>query len=230
MLHEFTQKPRIAYFTMEIAMRSEIPTYSGGLGVLAGDTMSSCADLELPLVAVTLVSRAGYFRQEIGEEGSQVEHPDLWEPDRWAAPLGAKIAVTIEGRPVWIGGWLYILKGRMNGEVPVILLDTDLDENSPDDRKITYALYGGDETSRLKQEMVLGIGGVRMLHALGFEIRHYHMNEGHSALLGLELLRRHSFSGKDLRPGEFPYDIPRVRELCNFTTHTPVETGQDKFS
>jgi starch phosphorylase len=230
MLNEFTQEPRIAYFTMEIAIQNEIPTYSGGLGVLAGDTMNSCADLELPMVAVTLVSRSGYFRQEIGDQGSQVESPDLWEPGRWATPLGAMIAVTMEGKEVWIRGWLYILKGHMNGRVPIILLDTDLQENSPDDRKITDSLYGGDEAYRLKQEMVLGIGGVRMLHALGFEIRHYHMNEGHSALLGLELLRRLSYSSRDVRLGESPYDIPRVREICNFTTHTPVEAGQDKFS
>jgi starch phosphorylase len=143
MLNEFTQEPRIAYFTMEMAIQNEIPTYSGGLGVLAGDTMNSCADLELPLVAVTLVSRSGYFRQEINEQGNQVESPDLWEPGRWATPLGAMIAVTIEGREVWIRGWLYILKGHLNGRVPIILLDTDLDENSLYDRKITDFLYGG---------------------------------------------------------------------------------------
>jgi starch phosphorylase len=227
---EFTQEPRIAYFTMEIAIQNEIPTYSGGLGVLAGDTMHSCADLELPLVAVTLVSRSGYFRQEIDKQGNQLELPDFWEPGRWAEPLNAKIAVTIEGRKVWIGGWLYILKGHMHGRVPIIFLDTNLEENSPDDRKITDSLYGGDESYRLKQEIVLGIGGVRMLHALGFKIRHYHMNEGHSALLGLELLRRHSFASKDVRPGESLYDIPRVREICNFTTHTPIEAAQDNFS
>jgi starch phosphorylase len=226
----FTQEPRIAYFSMEIAIQNEIPTYSGGLGVLAGDTMNTCADLDLPIVAVTLVSRDGYFRQEINDQGKQTELPDFWEPSRWAAPLNAKIAVTIEGRRVWIGGWLYILEGTMKGRVPIILLDTNLEENSPEDRKITDSLYGGDEPYRLKQEIVLGIGGVRMLHALGFRIRHYHLNEGHSALLGLELLRRYSFASRDVRPGESAYDIPRVREICNFTTHTPIESAQDKFS
>ncbi|MFY9269553.1 MAG: alpha-glucan family phosphorylase, partial [Candidatus Manganitrophaceae bacterium] len=229
MLSEFTQEPRIAYFSMEIAIRNEIPTYSGGLGVLAGDTVRSAADLELPLVAVSLASRAGYFRQEIDPDGRQIEHPDTWDPSRWATRLGAKIAVPIEGREVWIAGWLYLLKGHMNGREPIILLDTDLEENRKEDREITYFLYGGDPTYRLKQEMVLGIGGVRMLHALGFEIRKYHLNEGHSALLGLELLHRYAYPSEEVRAGESPYDIPRVRGFCNFTTHTPVEAGNDQF-
>jgi alpha-glucan phosphorylase-like protein len=169
---------------MEIALRSEIPTYAGGLGVLAGDTIRSAADLELPLVAVSLVSRAGYFRQEIDSRGRQVEHAATWVPRDWAQPLDAKIAVTIEGRLVWIGAWLYVLEGTMGGREPVLLLDTDLDENHPDDREITHYLYGGDDAYRFKQEIVLGIGGVRLLQALGFRILQYHMNEGHSALLG----------------------------------------------
>jgi len=229
MLDEFTHEPRVAYFSMEIALRNEIPTYSGGLGVLAGDTVRSAADLVLPLVAVSLVSRAGYFRQEIDAQGRQVEHPAMWEPQGWAQPLDAKIAVSIEGRAVWVGAWLYVLDGYLGGRQPVLLLDTDLDENRPEDREITHTLYGGDETYRLKQEIVLGIGGVRLLQALGFRIRQYHMNEGHSALLGLELLRRYAYPPGELRPGETPYDLPRVREQCNFTTHTPVETGHDRF-
>ena len=229
MLDDFIHEPRVAYFSMEIALRNEMPTYSGGLGVLAGDTVRSAADLVLPLVAVSLVSRAGYFSQEIDAQGRQVEHPAMWEPREWAQPLGAKIAVSIEGRPVWIGAWLYVLEGHMGGRQPVLLLDTDLDENQQEDREITHYLYGGDETYRLKQEIVLGIGGVRLLQALGFEIRQYHMNEGHSALLGLELLRRYEYPPEGLRPGETPYDLPRVRELCNFTTHTPVEAGHDRF-
>lgn len=229
MLDEFIHEPRIAYFSMEIALRNEIPTYSGGLGVLAGDTVRSSADLELPLVAVTLVSRAGYFRQEIDAQGRQVEHPEYWDPSRFATRLSAGIAMNIEGREVWVSGWLYILQGHMNGRVPVVLLDTDLPLNHDDDRKITHYLYGGDAAYRFKQEIILGIGGARMLQALGFEIRQYHMNEGHSALLVIELLRRYAYPPEDVRPGESPYDIPRVRELCNFTTHTPVEAGHDKF-
>lgn len=229
-LDEFIEQPRIAYFTMEIALRREIPTYAGGLGVLAGDTMRSAANMELPLVAVSLVSRAGYFRQEIDAQGRQIEHPSVWEPQAWAKPLDAKIAVQIEGRPVWITAWLYMLESRMHGREPVLLLDTDLPENRPEDREITHYLYGGDEAYRLKQEIVLGIGGVRMLHALGFSISLYHMNEGHSALLGLELLQRYVHPREDLRVGEQPYDVPRVRALCRFTTHTPVDAGHDRFS
>jgi starch phosphorylase len=229
MLDEFVHKPRVAYFTMEIALRPEIPTYAGGLGVLAGDTVGSAADLALPLVAVSLVSRAGHFRQELDAQGRQLEHPAPWDPSRFAQPLAAKIAVSLEGRPVWIGAWLYVYEGHMGGRQPVLLLDTDLDENRGEDRDITHYLYGGDSVYRLKQEIVLGVGGVRMLRALGFDIRQYHMNEGHSALLGLELLRRYAHAPEGLRPGESPYDLPRVRELCNFTTHTPVEAGHDRF-
>jgi len=230
MLDDFIHEPRVAYFSMEIALRNEIPTYSGGLGVLAGDTVRSAADLALPLVAVSLVSRAGYFHQAIDAQGRQVEQAVVWEPREWATPLDAKIAVNIEGRAVWIGAWLYVLEGHMGGRQPVLLLDTDLDENQREDREITHYLYGGDEAYRFKQEIVLGIGGVRLLQALGFTIRQYHMNEGHSALLGLELLRRYVYPAEDLRPGEPPYDLPRVRALCNFTTHTPVEVGHDRFS
>jgi len=229
LLDDFIREPRIAYFSMEIALRNEIPTYSGGLGVLAGDTLRSAADLALPMVAVSLVCRAGYFRQEIDEQGRQVESPDPWEPEKWATPLGSKIAITLDNRKVWISAWLYILTGLLNGRQPVILLDTDLPENLPEDRRITHLLYGGDEAYRFKQEMVLGVGGVRMLQSLGFQVSHYHMNEGHSALLGVELLRRYAYATEFLRPGQSPYDIPRVRELCNFTTHTPVEAGHDRF-
>jgi starch phosphorylase len=215
---------------MEVALRNEIPTYSGGLGVLAGDTVRSAADLELPLVTVSLVSRAGYCRQEINSEGQQIDHPDFWNPEDWATLLNAKIAVPIEDKMVWIGAWLYVLRGHVNGQQPVLLLDTDLDENSAEDRHLTHYLYGGDNAYRFKQEIILGIGGVRMLQALGFQIREYHLNEGHAALLALELLRRYAYPQEEIRPGESPHDIPRVRDLCNFTTHTPVEAGHDKFS
>lgn len=227
-LDAFTQRPRIAYFSMEIALRNEIPTYSGGLGVLAGDTLRASADLELPLVAVTLVSRMGYFHQQIDAEGRQIERPDPWEPKDWAEPLPAKVAVPIEGRDVWVQAWLYVLEGSTGYPIPVILLDTDHDDNAPADREITHYLYGGDLTYRLKQEMVLGIGGIRMIHALGFHINTYHMNEGHSALLALTLLRR--LEGRRQTNGrECLYDVDRVKELCLFTTHTPVEAGHDQF-
>lgn len=218
----------IAYFSMEIALRNEIPTYSGGLGILAGDTVRAAADLGLPLVGVTLASRAGYFRQEL-RDGNQHELPDPWDPSRWGSRLEAKVAVPVEGRLVWVGGWAYLLEGHMGGRIPIILLDTDLDENAPDDRRLTDHLYGGDEAYRLKQEIVLGIGGARMLQALGFSIRQYHMNEGHAALLALELMRRRAYAPEHIQPGDPPYDLQRVRAECCFTTHTPVDAGQDRF-
>lgn len=230
MLDEFIHEPRIAYFSMEIALRCEIPTYAGGLGILAGDTMRSATDLELPMVAVSLISRAGFFRQILDQHGLQQEEAENWDPVQWAEPLDAKIAVHIEARMVWIRAWLYVLEGHLGGRQPVLLLDTDLEENSAEDRKITHFLYGGDNVYRLKQEIVLGLGGARLLQALGFSIRHFHMNEGHSALLGLELMRRFAYPLSDLRPGEPRYDLPRVRDMCSFTTHTPLEAGHDRFS
>lgn len=229
MPREFLNTERIAYLTMEVALRPDIPTYSGGLGVLAGDTVRSAADLELPLVTVSLASRKGYFRQRLDESGRQLEEADPWDPAELARTLQARVVVPIEGRDVWVGGWLYVLGGGKGGRQPVILLDTDLGENHDEDRTLTHYLYGGDDDYRLKQEIVLGIGGARMLHALGFRIRQYHLNEGHAALLCLELLNRYAYPMDDLRPGEVPYDIPRVRDRCNFTTHTPVEAGHDKF-
>jgi glycogen phosphorylase len=228
-IEPFTREPRFAYFSMEIALRSEIPTYSGGLGVLAGDTLRSAADLELPLVAVTLASRQGYFRQTIAANGSQNERPEPWDPEQYATRLRAGIAVPIEGREVWVGAWLFTVVGRTGAREPVILLDTDLSLNCPEDRLITHYLYGGDQAYRLKQEIILGLGGARMLQALGFTIRKYHMNEGHSALLALELMQRFTYAEEDIRPGDIACDVPRVRSLCLFTTHTPVSAGHDQF-
>ena len=228
-VERFTHQSRIAYFSMEIALRPEVPTYAGGLGVLAGDTIRSAADLEIPLVAVTLVSRNGYFRQQLDAEGRQTEEPEPWDPARYATRLNAGVSVPIEGREVWVSAWLYLVQGHTGGQVPVILLDTDLPFNAKADRVITDRLYGGDATYRLKQEIVLGIAGFRMLRALGFDIRKYHMNEGHSALLSLELMRRFAYPPERVRPGEPSFDLPRVRETCVFTTHTPVEAGHDRF-
>lgn len=229
MLNQFLHVRRVAYFSMEIALQSDIPTYAGGLGVLAGDTLRSAADLGLPLVAVSLVSRKGYFRQEIDAHGRQIEHPAPWQPETCALKLDTRVALYIEGRSVALTAWLYVLASHLGERAPVILLDTDVEPNLPEDRALTDLLYGGDDAYRLKQEMVLGIGGVRMLQALGFEIDTFHMNEGHAALLGLELLRRAAYPAHTLRPGESSYNIPRVREQCCFTTHTPVETGHDRF-
>ena len=228
-LDPFLQRTRIAYLSMEIAVEAAIPTYSGGLGVLAGDTMRSCADLELPMVFVTLVSREGYLRQVIDTEGGQVDAPDPWAPESRAEPLDAAVAVRLEGRTVWIRPWLYRHACPLGGCVPVILLDTRLDENAPVDRGITDRLYGGDEVLRLKQEAVLGIGGERVLHALGFKIATWHLNEGHAALLPLSLLRQHRTGDRQPAADALRYDLDPVREACIFTTHTPVEAGHDRF-
>ena len=216
-LQEALRGQKIAYFSMEIGLANEIPTYAGGLGVLAGDTIRSSADLKIPLVAVTLVSKRGYFRQEINGVGGQIEHPVEWEPSKLMKPLSTEVKVQLQNRDVLIKAWLYNLQSLTGRVVPILFLDTDVEENTPEHREITHFLYGGDERYRLKQEVVLGIGGVRMLEALGFKIIKYHMNEGHSSLLTLELLRRHGMN------------IQKVRELCIFTTHTPVEAAQDKF-
>jgi starch phosphorylase len=228
-LEPFIHRPRIAYFSMEIALQSDIPTYAGGLGVLAGDTLRTAADLELPLVGITLISRRGYFRQALDAQGRQTEQPDPWDPQRWMVPLEAKIAVPVADRMVWVQGWLYVVEGVRGYKVPVVLLDTDLPENTPADREISHSLYGDGEDYRLKQEIVLGIGGARLLQALGFRSHTYHMNEGHSALLALELLRRYELAPEDVGPGGSIYDVAQVRERCLFTTHTPVEAGHDQF-
>jgi len=229
-VEQFLARTHIAYFSMEIAVRPEMHTYAGGLGVLAGDTARSCADLELPIVFVSLLSRAGYFRQEISAEGQQVERPDWWEVDRWCCPLNAMVAVEIERKPVWIRTWLYIHTCPLGHQIPVLFLDTNLDQNADEDRTLTHYLYGGDDTYRLKQEIILGIGGIRILRTLGFELHTYHLNEGHAALLTLDLLNRFRVAPEDLAPGEPPYDVADVRSMCVFTTHTPVEAGHDRFS
>ncbi|HWR57607.1 MAG TPA: alpha-glucan family phosphorylase [Thermodesulfovibrionales bacterium] len=229
LLDKLTEEPKIAYFSMEIGLSADIPTYSGGLGVLAGDTIKSAADLSLPTVAVTLISKKGYFRQVIDERGRQREEPEHWEPSEFMVLLPESVTVEIEGRDVRVQAWLYEVKSLTGGNVPVFFLDTDVAENRPEDREITDCLYGGDKSYRLKQEIVLGIGGVRMLHRLGFEIRKYHMNEGHASLLALELLKSHKRNIEEVWDERLVWDEEKVKNLCVFTTHTPVEAGHDKF-
>ena len=217
-MHNFLEGPRIAYFSMEIGIKSEIPTYSGGLGVLAGDTIRSSADLKIPLVAVTLVNRKGYLKQKITEEGKQLEHPEEWNPFDFMELLPDDVKVQIGGRDVRVKAWLFDQQSLTGGIVPVLFLDTDVDGNTPEDREITSFLYGGDDEYRLKQEIVLGIGGVKILKALKFNIGKFHMNEGHSSLLTIELLKKNGMNAD------------KVKNLCVFTTHTPVEAAFDKFS
>lgn len=226
----FTKYHKIAYFSMEIGVRSDMPTYSGGLGILAGDTIKSAADLKLPVVAVTNLTKSGYFKQELDIYGRQTELPDELDPQKFMTPLRERVTVSIEGREVQVRAWLYEVKSATGGKVPILFLDTDLPENDPRDREITYSLYGGDQVYRLKQEIVLGIGGVRMLDELGFEIRKYHMNEGHSSLLTLELLKRYKRDIEEVWDERLVWDVEKVRSLCVFTTHTPVAAGHDKFT
>src|SRR5258706_3994190 len=220
--------PVIAYFSMEIALHPNIPTYSGGLGMLAGDTLRSVADLAVPLVAVSLVYRRGYFRQYLDGNEQQTEQPQQWDPDRTLEAVDARATVEIEGRQVSVRAWKYTVIGVTGGTVAVYLLDTDLPENAAPDRELTNSLYGGDSHYRLCQEVVLGLGGLQILQQIGYNVQRYHMNEGHAALLALGLLERRlsqSFAGRVKQ-----LDVDSVRSLCIFTTHTPVPAGHDEFT
>jgi starch phosphorylase len=213
---------------MEIGLRADMPTYSGGLGVLAGDTIRSAADLRIPMVAVTLLHRKGYFYQKLDDSGWQSEEPVAWVVDDFLEEMPARVSVIIEGREVHLRAWKYEVVGVGGFSVPVYFLDSDLPENSAWDQKLTHFLYAGDAHYRLCQEVTLGIGGVRMLAALGYEnIQRFHLNEGHSSLLGLELLDQEA--EKAGRKSITPEDIEAVRKKCVFTTHTPVPAGHDQF-
>lgn len=218
----------VAYFSMEIALEPSIPTYSGGLGVLAGDTLRSAADVGLPMLAVTLAHREGYFEQRLDEHGRQHERPATWSPEARLARVPARVTVEVEGRPVHVGAWRYDVVGVRGHVVPVYLLDTDLPENSEADRRLTDALYGGDSHYRLSQEVVLGMGGAALVRALGHDhgVQH-HVNEGHAALAALALLERH-LGGRSAWELE-DADVDAVRARCIFTTHTPVPAGHDRF-
>ncbi|TMB68900.1 MAG: alpha-glucan family phosphorylase [Chloroflexi bacterium] len=213
---------------MEIALDASMPTYSGGLGVLAGDTLRAAADLALPVVAITLVHRKGYFRQHLDANGRQTESPSDWSPAGRLEAVEARAWVNVEGRPVELRGWRFQVRGVTGHEVPVYLLDTSLPSNDEYDQTLTDSLYGGDARYRLCQEVVLGIGGIAMLRALGHADFHtYHMNEGHSSLLTLALLQEHA-SLHD-RGSVIEADVDDVRRKCVFTTHTPVDAGHDHF-
>ncbi|MBI5072159.1 alpha-glucan family phosphorylase [Candidatus Falkowbacteria bacterium] len=202
---------------MEIGLQEGIPTYSGGLGILAGDATKSAADLGIPFIAVTMLNRKGYFKQELTKTGRQIEHPVKWNPKKYLKPLPFTTEVHIHGRRVLVKPWLYTIQGAAGAKAHVLFLDTDLKENILKDRKISYFLYGGDSKYRLKQEIVLGVGGVRILKSLGVDVKKYHMNEGHAAFLTLELLRMNNFN------------LEKTRKACVFTTHTPVAAGHDQF-
>ena len=223
--------PQIAYFSMEIGLRVDLPTYSGGLGVLAGDTIKAAADHELTYVAVSLLYREGYFRQHLEANGQQIEQPVIWNPADLLTELDLiTIEVEIGGRNVALRPWLYMVEGCSGGRVPVFFLDSDLPQNHPDDRKLTARLYGGDQRYRLSQEIILGIGGLRLLSVLERRmILNFHLNEGHAALLTLELLQRYRRNIEETWDPDQVWDYERVRQHCVFTTHTPVPAGHDRF-
>jgi glycogen phosphorylase len=225
---ENSQRLRAAYFSMEIALDAAIPTYSGGLGILAGDTLRSAADCGLAVVGVTLLYRKGYFEQRLDARGSQSESPTTWNPEHMLEPKEARASITIEGRNVQVRAWQYSVRGYDGHVVPVYLLDTALPENSAFDQTLTDNLYAGDSHYRLCQEVVLGIGGIAMLRQLGrHDIATYHMNEGHASLLTLALLEENMAERhvEDVSTEDFDY----LRSKCVFTTHTPVPAGHDKF-
>jgi len=218
----------VAYFSMEIGLDDSIPTYSGGLGVLAGDTVRAAADLGVALVAVSLVHHKGYFRQRLDAAGNQTEEPVTWPVAERLAEMSARATVEIEHRSVALRAWRFEAKGVGGRVVPVYLLDADLPENSAEDRRLTDYLYGGDERLRLCQEVILGIGGVRMLRALGYRRLHrFHMNEGHASLLTVELVYE---AARERKLKEITWELVQsIKPMCVFTTHTPVAAGHDKF-
>jgi len=224
----FPKSGQIGYFSMEIAINPGMPTYSGGLGVLAGDTLRSAADLGTPIAAFTLLHRKGYFQQHLDSTGVQSENVQSWNPSDFCAEEPARVTVSIEDRMVTVRAWRYDMEGRFGHIVPIYLLDTDLDGNTGWDRGLTDHLYGGDTNYRLQQEIVLGMGGARMAKTLGLNVNVYHMNEGHAALLTLALLE--SQLGGGPQNGATEGDVEQVRKQCVFTTHTPVPAGHDRFS
>ena len=203
-----------AIFVMEIGVDNRIPTYSGGLGVLAGDMAYSFADLGIPAVFVTLLSRNGYTAQKIDSAVGQVDGPQVWDWKNILAPTGARVTIEVGDRPQTVGAWEYRIRGK--SETSVLFLDTDYPENDTEFRDATDRLYGGDPAHRLLQDIILGIGGYRVLRDLGKEVGVYHLNESHAALATIEVLRETG-------------DVAATREKCAFTTHTPIAAGNDVF-
>ncbi|UCF37354.1 MAG: alpha-glucan family phosphorylase, partial [Acidobacteriota bacterium] len=216
----------IAYFCAEFAVHTSVPIYSGGLGLLAGDTCKEASDLGIPFVAVGAFYPEGYFRQRIAADGSQESHYERLEIAN--SPLlrvckddGSNLIVDIplDGRVVRVAVWRLQI-----GRVPVYLMDTDIDENEPWDRDLVARLYGGDSEMRLRQEIILGIGGTRVLRALGYDPGVFHLNEGHAAFAALELIREGRTKGLN-----YAESLSAARQKLVFTTHTPVQAGHDEF-
>ena len=211
--------PEIAYFSAEIGICSSLPTYSGGLGVLAGDHIKASADIGLPMVGITLMYKEGYFKQHLDDKGVQTESYPRFDLNKDLIKIPEKFTISLCERDVWVQVYRYIYKGEGENLIPIYFLDTDLDENIEQDRIISNRLYSGGKDRRILQEALLGFGGIKLLDVLGYKDLHtYHMNEGHCSFLTLALLDK--YNG----------DENKVRSLCHFTTHTPVPAGHDHFS
>ena len=209
----------IAYFSAEIGISSNLPTYSGGLGVLAGDHIKASADADLPMVAITLMYKEGYFKQRIDESGIQSETYPKFDPIPLLSKLDIKFNIRLRERDVWIQVYRYDYNGINGNIIPLYFLDTDVEDNFDDDKIITLRLYSGNKDHRILQEAILGFGGMKLLSELNINsIKTYHMNEGHCSFLTLNLLQK------------YDNNIEKVKEKCHFTTHTPVEAGHDHFS
>ena len=222
-----TKIDTVAYFSPEFGVSEALPTYSGGLGVLAGDHLKAASDLGLPLVGIGLLYRQGYFRQQLNADGWQQERYPSLDPHGMPLTLvptdddgQVKVEVDLEGRRCVAQVWRAQI-----GRVPLYLLDCDIEDNAPEERAVTDRLYAGGSEHRLRQEIVLGIGGVRALRALGLEGDVFHSNEGHAGFLGLERIRE-LVGGKNLSFGEA---VESVRAATVFTTHTPVPAGIDRY-
>lgn len=216
-------EPLVAYISMEIALENKIKTYAGGLGVLAGDILRSAVDLGFPIAGVTLFNRDGYFKQAINEKGEQKALPDK-SNFLLLKKMPQTVTVYIGEEKIIVGAWRYLIKSESGFFSPVYFLDTDLPGNSKANRDLSGNLYGGNEEYRLKQEIILGRGAIKMLEAVGHKkIKKVHLNEGHGALAAVELfLRSKQRTDKD--------KLKEVRSRCIFTTHTPIPKAQDIFS
>jgi starch phosphorylase len=218
---------KIAYFSMEIALAKTLPTYSGGLGMLAGDSLRSAADTGVSLVAVSLVHRRGYFEQHLDNSGEQTESDVVWSPETTLPSANRMISIRMQGREITLRAWRFDVVGVTGHIIPVFLLDSDVEGNDPWDRHLTDHLYGGDTYYRLCQETILGLGGIHLLHALGCQPEVCHMNEGHAALLTIGLLEARLAPSPLSAASEA--DVEAIKQQCVFTTHTPVPAGHDKF-
>ena len=210
---------KIAYFSAEIGLSSSLPTYSGGLGVLAGDHIKASADAGIEMLGISLLYKEGYFKQLLDKEGNQKEEYPRFELGDNLSLLPNKFSIKIRGREVWIQAYEYLHTSETGHIIPIYFLDTDIDENISEDRMITLRLYSGDKNHRILQESILGFGGIRFLDDYDFDsIEKFHMNEGHSSFLTLALLEKYNKNEE------------KVKSMCHFTTHTPVAAGHDNFS